>query len=452
VKKLAVVILAAGEGTRMKSSLPKVLHKLAGRPLIKWVMSSVYQLKPQKVVLVVGHEAGRVKKELAGEKVLYAEQKKQFGSGHALHQAARQLKNFKGDILVLCGDAPLIKRDTLRKLVDTHRMNGNAVTVLSSCAPDPFGYGRIVRGAAGEFTAIIEQKDADENEKKINEINSGTYCFSSPMVWKALSRIKPDNNKKEYYLTDAVGILSEMGGSVEAAAEAGFDETLGINTRTELAYAEGVVRQKILAEWMARGVTIIDPANTYISLEASIGRDTVIKPGTVIEGATEIGGNCVLGPWTFISESSIGSGVEIRSSYVYSSLLGDNAKVGPFSHLRPGTKLKAGSRVGNFSEVKNSVIGFGSKVSHLSYIGDAFLGEGVNIGAGTITCNYDGYKKNKTYIGDRSFIGSNTNLVAPVKVGADSLIGAGSTITKNVPSGSLAIARAHQITKKNYKK
>lgn len=452
MRKLAVVILAAGEGTRMKSSLPKVLHRLAGRPLIKWVMTSVFQLKPQKVVLVVGHEAGMVKKELGGEKVLYVEQKKQLGSGHALHQAARKLGGFKGDVLVLCGDAPLINSSTLRKLVEGHRADGNAVTVLSSFAADPFGYGRIVRGAAGEFTGIVEQKDADDAQKKINEVNSGTYCFSSPLVWKALARIKPNNRKKEYYLTDAVGILSGMGHGVAAAAEAGFDETLGINTRAELAYAEGVVRRRILEEWMLKGVTVADPSNTYVSLEARIGRDTVLKPGTVIEGRTVIGENCVIGPWTLVSESTVGDGAEIRGSYVYSSLVGDGAKVGPFAHLRPGSKLKAGARVGNFSEVKNSVIGFGSKVSHLSYIGDSFLGEGVNIGAGTITCNYDGRNKHKTQIGDGSFVGSNVNLVAPVKVGAGALIGAGSTITKNVPAGALAVARAHQVIKKNYNK
>lgn len=452
MKKLAVVILAAGEGTRMKSSLPKVLHKLSGRPLVRWVMSSVSAVRPVKTVAVIGHKAGLVKDELAASRVLFSEQAKQLGTGHALHQAQRHLKNFRGDVLVVCGDAPLIKSSTLKELVRLHRIHNNAVTVLSSIAQDPFGYGRMVRSSAGGFRAIVEEKDATPEQKKIKEVNSGVYVFSSPLVWKILGKISPNNAKKEYYLTDAVKILGGMGEKVEAAAIAEFNETLGINNRAELASAETVVRKKILAEWMIKGVTIEDPDNAYISIEARIGPDTVIRPGTIVEGATVIGAGCSIGPNSLIKDSVIGDSVEVRSSYVYDSLVESKSKIGPFAHLRPGSKLKAGSKVGNFSEVKNSVIGFGSKVSHLSYIGDAFLGEGVNIGAGTITCNYDGFKKSKTFIGNGAFVGSNVNFVAPVRIGAGAVVGAGSTVTHNVPDKALAIARARQINKARYRK
>ncbi|MFH1368420.1 MAG: bifunctional UDP-N-acetylglucosamine diphosphorylase/glucosamine-1-phosphate N-acetyltransferase GlmU [Elusimicrobiota bacterium] len=452
MKKLAIVILAAGEGTRMKSDLPKVLHRLSGTTLIKWVMASTAGIRPEKTVMIVGHESKRVRAELAKDSIIFAEQNKQLGSGHALHRAEKALVRFKGDVLVVCGDAPLIKSSTLKELVNIHRARGNSVTVLSSMAKEPFGYGRIVRSNAGGFRAIVEEKDAAPAEKKIKEINSGVYCFSSPLVWKILGKISPDNVKKEYYLTDAVKILFDMGEKVEAVAKAVFEETIGINNRSELAYAESVVRKRILIEWMIKGVTIVDPDNTYVSLKARIGTDTVIYPGTFIEGESVIGRNCSIGPAAFISDSRIGDGVEIRSSYIYDSLISDKAKIGPFAHLRPGTKVKTGARVGNFCEIKNSVIGFGAKVSHLSYIGDSFLGEEVNIGAGTITCNYDGTRKNKTYIGDRSFVGSNVNLVAPVRVGADVIIGAGSTITDNIPGKSLAIARARQINKIRRKK
>lgn len=431
----------------MKSSVPKVLHALCGRPLVRWVLSAVAGLNANKIYLVVGQGSKEVKLELKDEKIVFVEQKKQLGTGHALRRAEKYLKDYGGDILVLCADTPLIKSETLGLLVDYHRENSNSATVLSCCVSEPFGYGRIVRIASGEVERIVEEKDADEQQKKIKEINSGIYCFSSRKVWDALCGLSNKNAKREYYLTDVISILSGQGEKTGAYSEVSPDEILGVNDRLDLSKAESIERSRILEKHMLEGVTIVDPNCTYISAEPKIGRDTIIYPGTIIEGKTVIGENCRIGPYSFIRDSVVANGVEVRYSNVFSSKIDDMAKIGPYSHIRPGTRIKHKAKIGNFSEVKNSVIGNGSKVNHLSYIGDSFLGKDVNIGAGTITCNYDGKQKSKTYIGDRSFVGSNVNLVAPVKVGRDTLLGAGSTITENVPSNALAIARARQVNK-----
>lgn len=447
MKKLSVVILAAGEGTRMKSDLPKVLHALSGKPLIKWVLNSVYNLRPAEVIAVVGHGAAQVQNELSGEKVSFAEQKKQLGSGHALAQTEKYLKNFSGDILVLCGDTPMISPVTLRELIRRHNSEKNAATVLSAEAPNPFGYGRIYRLPSGQVSGIIEEKDASPEQRKITEVNSGIYCFSCAGLWRGLKKITPQNKKHEYYLTDIISILNDLGLPVGAYKAHDFNELQGINTRIDLSRAAGLVRAKILDELMLSGVTIINPAHTYISPETQIGRDTVIYPGTIIEGKSVIGKNCFIGPNTFIKNSSVGDNSEIRSSFIDDSFVASKVKIGPFSNLRPGSKIMDGARVGNFSEIKNSFVGQDSKVNHLSYIGDATLGQKVNVGAGTITCNYDGFKKHATIIGDRVFVGSNVNLVAPVKVGHDVVLGAGSTITDEVPAKTLAIARARQVNR-----
>lgn len=451
MRNLAIVILAAGEGTRMKSDLPKVLHTLAGRPLVEWVLSSVSALRPDKIVMVVGHKGKEVMGALAGKKLSFVEQKQQFGSGHALRQAEKTLKNFRGDVLVLCADTPLIDPSTLKTFIAAHRAEGSAATVLTSRFDNPFGYGRVVRGKHGQLEEIVEEKDATPEERRIKEINSGIYCLKSPGIWKVLGRIKADNRKKEYYLTDAIGILRAEESPVGAYPHVSPREIIGINTRLDLAQAEEIVRQGTLKALMLDGVTVIDPGATYVSIDARIGRDTVLYPGTTIEGKTLIGEGCRIGPSSFVQDSRVGNGTEIRSSFVYESEIGDDVKIGPFAHLRPGAKIEDGARVGNFSEVKNSTVKAGAKVNHLSYIGDAYVGKKANIGAGTITCNYDGVRKNKTYIGDRTFVGSNVNLVAPVSVGPDVVLGAGSTITENVPAASLAIARARQVNKKRKK-
>ncbi|MCX5777642.1 MAG: bifunctional UDP-N-acetylglucosamine diphosphorylase/glucosamine-1-phosphate N-acetyltransferase GlmU [Elusimicrobia bacterium] len=434
--KLAVIILAAGEGTRMKSAIAKVAHRVAGRSLVSWVVAAAKGLNPAEMCLIVGHKADQVRAVVAGEKIGFAVQKNQRGSGHAVLQCAPRLGKFQGDILVLCADTPLITTDTLRSFLTYHRTSAHAVSILSAEFGNPFGYGRIVRRADGSVQGIVEEKDATGEQRKIREINSGIYCFSSPAIWQALKKIKPDNAKKEYYLTDVIEILNNAGQTAGACSLGVPTEILGVNTRVELAQAERLMNARILRRHMLNGVTIIDPDTTYISPDARIGADTVIYPGTVIEGATVIGERCVIKPHSVLTDARVDA----------------DALIGPFAHLRAGSVLKAGAKVGNFSEIKKSVIGPRSKVNHLSYIGDAILGADVNVGAGTITCNYDGEKKHTTTIGDRVFVGSNTNLVAPVTVGADAVIGAGSTITDAVPARSLALARARQINKAEYRK
>ena len=451
LKNIVVVVLAAGEGTRMRSEIPKVLHKVCGKPMISWVLESVRRLKPRDIYVVVGHKSRTVKENISGGGISFVDQKKQLGSGHALMQVEKKLAGWHGNILVLCADTPLIKTETLSTLLNFHRREDNTVTVLSVTNENPHGYGRVLRSPLGQVEKIVEEKDASPDTRRIKEINSGIYCFESPLIWSVLKKIKPENIRKEYYLTDAISILNNLGKKTGAYSISETGEVLGVNSRVDLASAEGTKRAEVLKELMISGVTVTDPSNTYISADTKIGADTVIYPGTILEGNCVVGSNCRIGPFTLISDSELGNNVEARSAYIYGSKIGNGAKIGPFTHIRPGTVVKANVRVGNFSEVKNSVLNEGSKVNHLTYIGDAVLGKKVNVGAGTITCNYDGFKKNKTFIGDRSFIGSNVNLVAPVKVGSDVIIGAGSTITDNVPSKSLAIARARQVNKKRGK-
>jgi bifunctional UDP-N-acetylglucosamine pyrophosphorylase/glucosamine-1-phosphate N-acetyltransferase len=362
-------------------------------------------------------------------------------------QAEQKLKNFHGNILVMCADTPLVKTTTLSVLLNFHSREKNSATVLTVMNENPFGYGRILRSPTGQVEKIVEEKDASREIKKLKEINSGIYCFESPLIWDALKDIKSENAKKEYYLTDVIDILNRQGKKVGGCTICGVNEVMGVNSRVDLSAAEKAKRFEILEKLMMSGVTVIDPSTTYVSADAAIGADTVVLPGTTIEGKTIIGSNCSIGPSAFISDSTIGDMVNVKSSYIFDSNIGSEVKIGPFSHIRPGTVLKKGVRVGNFSEVKKSTVNEGSKVNHLTYIGDAEIGKNVNIGAGTITCNYDGMKKHKTTIGDRVFVGSNVNFVAPVKIGSEALIGAGSTITEDVPSKALAIARARQINK-----
>ena len=442
------VILGAGEGTRMKSCLPKVLHKVAGKELISHVIDCLNNaVKMQKLVVIVGSGSDLVIKYLEKYNADYAFQKERLGSAHALLQAKNKLKNLDGHLIVMCGDTPLVKSSTIKDLLKYHIRNKNNATVLSGMVQNPFGYGRIVRNSNGNVACIVEEKSATKEEKEIKEINSGIYCFDLKVLWKELNKVDNKNSKKEYYLTDVIEILNNDGYKTDAIALTTEEEILGVNDRKQLAVAENILRARKNDELMASGVTIVDPKTTYIDNDAVIGQDTIIKPNTFIEGKTKIGKNCVIGPDTTITDSIIRDNILITYSYIEESEIEKGVKIGPFAHIRPKSILKENVKVGNFSEVKKSVVGYGSKVNHLSYIGDAKVGKNVNIGAGTITCNYDGKNKFQTIISDDVFVGSNVNLVAPVNIGKKVLIAAGSTITDNVSPNKLTIARARQVVK-----
>lgn len=440
---LAAVILAAGKGTRMKSKLPKVLHHVCGSTMLSYVIDAAEGAGVKKIIVVVGYGADNVAREVEG-RAQVAHQAEQLGTAHALLQAGPFLSDFKGRLLVLCGDTPLIEPGTLSRLIQSHRSAGTAATVLTAEMEDPTGYGRVVRDNQGGVVRIIEQKDASPEEKQVREVNTGIYCFEAEGLFEDLSRLSPDNAQGEYYLTDIIETNVRDGRRVGAVKLENPLEIMGINDRVQLAEAERYMRGRILNSLMLSGVTVVDPQSTFVDRKAQVGRDTVIYPFTVIEGSTVIGEDCVIGPGARLVDAAVGSGVSIQYSVVTGSSMADGCSIGPFSHLRPGNSLGREVKVGNFSEVKKSVLGDGSKVSHLSYVGDADIGKNVNIGAGTITCNYDGINKWPTTIEDGVFIGSNTNLVAPVKIGAGAVTGAGSTITKDVPAGALAVERAGQ--------
>jgi bifunctional UDP-N-acetylglucosamine pyrophosphorylase/glucosamine-1-phosphate N-acetyltransferase len=441
---LAAVILAAGKGTRMKSRIPKVLHQVNGRPVVGYPVGLSRQLGCDPTVLVVGHGAEELKRCLAGEDVRYALQAEQLGTGHALLCAREQLAGFAGTVLLLCGDVPLLREDTLSRLIEHHQANGAAATVLTADAADPHGYGRIIRNG-GEVTAIVEERDATAEQKAIREINTGIYAFEAPLVFEALGNLKCDNAQGEYYLTDVLQAMRTSGGKVQALVMSDMEEAMGINDRVQLAKAEKAMRRRINETLMRNGVTFIDPRAAYIEEQVEIGADTVIHPGVCLGGKTRIGRNCVIEPHVTIRDCVIGDEVRIKAgSVLEGSQIGDHSEVGPMAHLRAGTVLVGHNKIGNFVETKKALIGEGSKASHLTYIGDAELGARVNIGCGTITCNYDGVNKHKTIIEDDVFVGSDTQFVAPVRIGRNSLIGAGSTITEDVPADSLALSRVPQ--------
>ncbi len=440
---LAAVVLAAGKGTRMKSKLPKVLHKLCGKPMLSYVIDSVIIAGVEKTVVVVGYGADLVAQEVK-DTAQVAFQAEQLGTAHALMQAAPFLKDFSGQLLVLCGDVPLIEARSLTKLVESHRAAGTVATVLTAEMEDPAGYGRVIRDGMGRVARIVEQKDASPEEKLVREVNTGIYCFETAGLFDALNKVTPANAQGEYYLTDIIGMYVRRGLPVGAVVLDDPREMTGINDRVQLAEVERYIRGRVLDDLMKSGVTVMDPSSTFVDRNARIGRDTVIYPFTIIEGDTVIGEECIIGPGSRLVNTCMGSGVSVQYSIVIDSQVGDNCSIGPFAYLRPETRLGQGVKVGDFVEIKKSVIGNGSKVPHLSYVGDATVGEKVNIGCGSITCNYDGHKKWPTHIGDSAFIGSNTNLVAPVEVGAGAFIGAGSTITRDVPAGALGVERAKQ--------
>lgn len=445
------VVLAAGQGTRMKSGLYKVLHPVCGKPMVEHVIDHIHGLGADRIVTVVGHGAEAVEETL-GQKSEYVLQQEQLGTAHAVQQAEALIGSLEGTTLVVCGDTPLIRSETMEALIAHHHATGAKATILTAHADDPTGYGRIIRGEDGQVLRNVEQKDATEEEKKVTEINTGTYCFDNKALFETLKKVKNDNAQGEYYLPDVVGILQSEHARVSAFVTDDFSETLGVNDRVVLAEAESVMRRRIAEKHMRNGVTIINPDNTYISAAAEIGRDTLLQPGTMIEGHTVIGENCTIGPNSQIVNSEIGDGTSVHSSVVLASKIGADTTIGPFAHIRPESALGDKVRIGNFVEVKKSTIGDGSKASHLSYIGDAEVGSGVNFGCGTIVVNYDGKHKHVTTVEDDAFIGCNSNLIAPVKIGKGAYIAAGSTISENVPESSLAIARARQENKEDYVK
>lgn len=443
------IILAAGQGTRMKSKLYKVLHPVCGKPMVQHVVEQVSQLGLQEIVTVVGHGAELVKEQL-GEQSKFALQAQQLGTAHAVAQAAALLGQETGTTLVICGDTPLITAETMEALLQHHEEMGAKATVLTAYIEDPTGYGRIVRNDKGYVEKIVEHKDASDDERKICEINTGTYCFDNQALFESLKKVSNENVQGEYYLPDVIEILKKESSIVSAYQTDRFEETLGVNDRIALSQAEDIMKKRINRKHMTNGVTLIDSNNTYISSDAVIGNDTIIYPGTVIEGATTIGSDCVIGPHTTLKDSEVGNGTSIHQSTVHNSKIGNDVAIGPFAHIRPDSVIGNDVRVGNFVEIKKSIFGDGSKASHLSYIGDAEVGADVNLGCGSITVNYDGENKFKTVIGDGAFIGCNSNLVAPVTVGEGAYVAAGSTITDNVPAKALSIARARQVNKQDY--
>ncbi|MDG5789980.1 bifunctional UDP-N-acetylglucosamine diphosphorylase/glucosamine-1-phosphate N-acetyltransferase GlmU [Evansella sp. AB-P1] len=446
------VILAAGKGTRMKSDLYKVLHQVCGKPMVQHIVDQLKGCQVDKAITVVGHGAEKVKEQL-GADVSYVLQEEQLGTGHAVLQAEPMLGNQNGTTIVVCGDTPLLTSETMNSLIEEHESKNAKATILTALASDPTGYGRILRSHEdGTVKKIVEHKDASEEERLVKEINTGTYCFDNQALFQALKNVGNDNVQGEYYLPDVIEILQEQGKIIAAFQTPLFSETIGVNDRVALSQAEKVMKNRINERLMRDGVTLIDPDNTYVSSDAKVGRDTIIYPGTIIKGETIIGELCEVGPHSEIENSKIGNNTLIKQSVVHDSDVGDFVSIGPFSHLRPKTQLNDHVRVGNFVELKKTSMGEGSKASHLSYLGDAEIGNGVNVGCGSITVNYDGKNKYLTKIEDGAFIGCNSNLIAPVTIGKEAFIAAGSTITDDVPSESLAIARQRQTTKEGYTK
>jgi len=450
MEPMVTVILAAGKGTRMKSELVKVLHPVAGRPMLAYPVAAARAVGSQRIIVVAGYQKDTVEAALQGQQVDIALQAEQLGSGHAVLMAAPQLAGFAGDVLILCGDVPLVTTATLEAFLGAHRENKASVSVLTVELDNPAGYGRILR-TDNQLCGIVEHRDATRAQRAVREINTGIYCCRAPFLFEALGKVKTNNDQGEYYLPDIVSIAAAAGMKVQAVKTGDFAEVEGINDRAGLARAERAMQARIAGQHMANGVTILDPQATYIEADVRIGADTVVYPGTSLRGATEIGSGCTIDMHCMIQDSKIGNRVHIKPSCVIEkSSIADAATVGPFAHLRPEAVLEEGVHVGNFVEVKKSRIGRGSKANHLTYIGDATIGAGVNVGAGTITCNYDGKRKHPTVIGDNVFIGSNTALVAPVTICKNALIGAGSTITKNVPENALAVARGSQKNYENF--
>ena len=443
------IILAAGESKRMKSAKSKVLHDVLFQPLIKWVIDAAKDADNH--IVVIGHCADQVRDAL-GDSVEYVEQKERLGTGHAVMQAKTYLENYDGDILIMTGDSPLITRETVNAAYDFHKNSGNTVTVLTANVDNPYGYGRIIRDSNNNVKKIVEQKDVTEEENLVSEINSGMYFFDAKELLGALGMLTNNNAQGEYYLTDTLEIILSKGLKVGAYIVEDNNEILGINDRIQLAEAQAIMQDRIVCKHLVNGVTFLAPETAYIGKDVKIGNDTIIMPNTIIKGKTEIGSGCVIGPNTQITDSKIADSVEINSSVILESFIDENTVVGPFAYIRPHSKIGKNIKIGDFVEIKNSTIDDNTKVSHLTYIGDADVGKNVNFGCGTVLVNYDGTKKYRSTIEDNAFIGCNTNLVSPVNVKENAFIAAGSTITDDVPENSLAIARARQVIKTEWKR
>lgn len=450
---LWIIILAAGKGKRMKSEKPKILHKILGVPMIDYVLGCAQKITNSGITVVVGNGEEEVKKRVRGRNISFVTQKQQLGTGHAVKTAVDSISGFEGDFLILNGDLPAIQPATIRDFIKKHKKSGSDCSLISAILDRPHGYGRVIRNEEGKPVRIVEENDANSDEKKINEINTGVYLIKSTFLKRNITKLGTRNKQKEYYLPELINIAAESG-KISFAYNVGDSEEIhGVNNRKELFKLGKILQERINNAHMDRGVTIIDPSKTFISPDVKIGKDTIVFPDTYIYGHTKIGSKCEIGPSSYISSSEIGNKSLIRfSTYLDNVVIRNNVTVGPFAHLRPDSAIMDDAKIGNFVEIKKSKIGKGSKVPHLSYIGDATLGKKVNIGAGSITCNYDGKNKNQTIIEDGAFIGSDTMMVAPVRIGKYSTTAAGSTITRDVERGSLAIARSKQKEISNWYK
>lgn len=444
------LVLAAGQGKRIKSDIPKVLHKVCGKEMVNHVIDNMRNANIEDINVIIGKGAELVKKGTEDKNLSYSFQDQQLGTGHAVKCAKEFLEGKDGVVAIFAGDAPLTKIETINNLMEEHITKKNSATLLSAYVEDPTGYGRIIRDG-DEVLKIVEHKDCNEEELKVNEMNAGMYCFDIKDLLSSLEELSNDNNQGEYYLTDVIGIFKNKGKRVGAVVT-DYEDTIGVNSRVQLAEAEEILRKRINEKHLNDGVTLIDPKTTYIGVDVKIGKDTIIYPNNIFEGKTVIGENCTILQGCRIKDSVIESGVEIQASVVLESRIGENTSVGPFAYIRPESTIGKNARIGDFVEIKKSNIGDETKVSHLTYIGDAEVGSGCNFGCGTVIVNYDGKTKNKTIIGDNSFIGCNTNLVSPVEVGDNTYIAAGSTITSKVEEGDLAIARAKQRNIKGWVK
>ncbi|EAD7602133.1 bifunctional UDP-N-acetylglucosamine diphosphorylase/glucosamine-1-phosphate N-acetyltransferase GlmU [Listeria monocytogenes] len=451
MSKRYAVVLAAGQGTRMKSKLYKVLHPVCGKPMVEHVVDQISTLNVDKVVTIVGHGAEKVQEHLAG-KSEFVKQEEQLGTAHAVLQAKEELAGKDGVTLVVCGDTPLIEASTMEALLKYHHEKRAKATILTTVIEDPTGYGRIIRDDLGIVEKIVEHKDATEKEQRISEINTGTYCFDNKVLFEALENVSNDNVQGEYYLPDVIKILKDSDEVVAAYRMESFEESLGVNDRIALAEASKLMQRRINENHMRNGVTLVNPESTYIDIDVKIGQDTVIEPGVMLRGKTVIGDDCVVTSGSEIVNSVIGERVNVRTSSIFESKVGDDVQIGPYAHLRPESDIHDHVKIGNYVETKKAVVGEGTKLPHFIYMGDAEIGKNVNVGCGSIAVNYDGKNKAKTIIGDDVFVGCNSNLVAPVKVGDRAFIAAGSTITKDVPDDALGIARAKQDNKLGYAK
>ena len=435
--KIATLILAAGQATRMKSDLPKVLHPLAGRPLVTYAVETARALTDAESVLVVGRGAEAVR-ETVSEGVVFVEQAEQRGTGHAVLQAREVLQGQADLVLVTYADMPLLTVETLRRLVEQQQENPGPMTILTLVSDNPRGFGRVIRDESDAVVQVVEEAVATPEQLTIRELNVGVYCFDADWLWTHVDRIPLSLPKREYYLPDLIGMAVAEGLRVEAVTTKDASEALGINTRVHLAEAESALRRRVAERWMLAGVTILDPATTYIEPSVTIGQDTTIRPNTHLRGQTTIGKRCHVGPNTIIVDCQIGNRCRVLASVLEQAVMEDGSDIGPFGHLRQGARVCEGAHVGNFGELKNATLGPGAHMGHFSYVGDAEIGAGANIGAGTITCNFDGVRKHKTVIEEGAFIGSDTMLVAPVRVGKGAKTGAGSVVTRDVPAGALA--------------